>query len=237
MNQKYILSRLPNIAFLCGGNNPESIRSKFIEYVKTKYKHVFISGEAGKNIFSNERIIIAEKAEHLWQKCLKEENAGYDNLLDFETDIAELASVIPVFLESPGSILETGSFFSKQSLREKLLIIVEKKRFNNDSFIDKAILQNLSKHERVIYYDNQSHNLEKIFEKIFNFRNQLGHQIRTSESFPNSLIFFLLQILCEWKTKKEIIKELDKRQELKTYKEGISNQWAFKDINSFGFYN
>lgn len=115
MKQKYILSRLPNIAFLCGGKEQESMRSKFIEYVKSEYRHVFISSEATKNIFSNERIIIAEEVERLWQRCLIEENAGYDNLLEFETDIAELATVIPVFLESPGSILEAGYFFSKKT--------------------------------------------------------------------------------------------------------------------------
>ena len=73
------------------------MRKKFHDYVKSEHKHIFISGETPKNIFSNERIILAEQAEKLWDRFLKEKGSGYNNLLEFELDIAELASVIPIF--------------------------------------------------------------------------------------------------------------------------------------------
>ena len=122
MNQKkYILNRLPNMAFLCGANKKHSMRFKFLNYVQSEHKHVFITEKTGKttkNIFSDKRIIIAEQVENLWDTCLKEDNTGYNNLLEFEIDIAKLASVIPVFLEGPGSMIETGTFFCKPDLKK-----------------------------------------------------------------------------------------------------------------------
>ena len=116
--KKYILGRLPNMAFLCGANEKGSMRSKFLDYVQSQYKHIFVSGKATKNIFSDERIIIAEQVEHLWETCLNEDNSGYDNLLEFEMDIAKLASVIPVFLEGCGAMIETGAFFCEPNLKK-----------------------------------------------------------------------------------------------------------------------
>ena len=226
MKQKHILSRLPNTAFVCGANNQNSMRSQFIDYIQSKHKHIFISGRKTKNIFSNERIILAEEAENLWDKSLKAENAGYNNLLEFEMDIVELASVIPIFLESSGAKVETGAFFCKHNLRKKLLIIVKKEHFNNNSFIDRAILKDPSLKGRVLYYDPEKNNelyQKEIFEKIFGFRNQIGHQIDTQKDNPTALYFFLLKFLCKWKTKEEIFKELHRNNELKKYADKIDN--------------
>ena len=120
MKRKNILGRLPNTAFLCGANATNSMRSQFLNYVKSYHKHIFISGNQTENIFSDDRIIIAEQAEELWEKSLKEANTGYNNLLEFELDIAELASIIPIFLEekSWGAMVEVGAFFQFLSKRE-----------------------------------------------------------------------------------------------------------------------
>ena len=226
MSQKHILSRLPNIAFLYGANHTNSMRSQFLDYVESEYKNIFISGKSTKNIFSNERIIIAEQVENLWKKCLKEENAGYDNLLEFEMDVAELSTTIPIFLEGCGALVETGAFFCKPDLRKKLLIIVNTEHFNKDSFIQKAIIKAKSLNQRIIYYDNTDSKScnQRILKEIFDFRiNRIGHQIDTRKDNPTALYFFLLKVLCNWKTKEEILNELDKAHELKKYGEKIDN--------------
>ena len=226
MRQKNILKRLPNMAFLCGANKKDSMRYKFLNYVQLNQKHIFVSGKATTNIFSDKRIIIAEQVEKLWDTCLREDNTGYDNLLEFEIDIAELASVIPIFLEGPGAMVETGAFFSKPSLKKKLLIILDKDYFNRDSFIQRAIVKDasFSNSEKIIYYDsqNETHN-QKIFEKIFSFRDNYGQQIDTQNNNLIALYFFLVRILCGWKTKEQIIKELEKDDNLKKYKEKLDN--------------
>ncbi len=223
--KKLILSRLPNMAFLCGGNKKTHMRKRFLKYVKSERRYIFISGEAVKNIFSNERIILAEQAEKLWDRFLKDKNSGYDSLLEFELDIAELVSVIPIFLESPGAMVETGAFFCKPNLRKKLLIIVKEKHFKDDSFINRAILNDPSLEGKVIYYDeNNIDHKKKTLEEIFNFREKHEHRIEIcTEETPISLYFFLLQTLGEWKNKDEIIKELNKQSEFKQYKEKLDN--------------
>ena len=233
MKKKHILSRLPNMAFLCGANCDNSMRTQFLDYVQSKHKHIFISGKATKNICSNERIIIAEKVEHLWDTCLKESNAGYDSLLEFEMDIAQLSSVIPVFLEGYGALVETGTFLCTPGLREKLLIIVNKKYFNKKSFIERAIIKNPHLSGKIIYYDNNNtnHN-KKIFEEIFYFRENQKPKIDRRENSPVTIYFFLLYILCEWKTKEEIIEELLKNNILKKYIETLDNH--IKILKSLG---
>ena len=238
MELKNILGRLPNTAFLCGANRPDSMRIQFINYVKSYHKPIFISGEQTENILSDDRIIIAEQAEKLWERSLKEANTGYNNLLEFELDIAELASVIPVFLEerSWGAMVEAGAFFSSPRLKEKLLVIVQKHKFDN-SFIDKAIIKELSSNERVIFYENNINQVErekffkKVFEKIFKFREE-RYEINIQQDNLTSLYFFLIKILCSWKTKEEIIEELNKKDEFKRYTEKINNH--LKVLESFG---
>ena len=224
MNKKNILSRLPNMAFLCGANKTDSMRSQFINYIQSEHRHIFISGKATKNVCSNERVILAEQVEELWDKCLNEKDAGYDNLLEFEMDIAELASVIPIFLEGPGAMIETGAFFCKSNLRKKLLIILKKDYFHKDSFIQRAIIKDPSLDGRIIYYDSQDETRnKKILEEIFSFRDNLNNKIDIQENSSTALYFFLLQVLFEWKTKEQIIEELNKNDKLKKYKSKLEN--------------
>ena len=232
MKQKHILSRLPNTAFLCGANTTSSMRSQFLNYVKSYHKHIFISGEVTKNIFSDDKIIIAEQVEELWEKSLREANTGYDNLLEFEMDIAELASVIPIFLEGPGAMVETGAFFINPKLRKKLLIFIDKKKYGPPSFIRRAIIDPLIRSQQIVFYDqNEPCNNKIFFQKIFKFRER-EYPINTQEDNLTSLYFFLLKILCDWKTEAEIIEELNKKNEFKNYKETISNY--LKVLVSFG---
>ncbi len=236
MNKKHILGRLPNTAFLCGSNCSDSMRNAFLKHVKSTYKDVFITNKDDENIFSDKRIILAEQIETLWEKCLKEENAGYNNLFEFEMEIAELSSVIPIFLEGHGALVETGAFFCNPKLKKKLLIIVDEKHCKKNSFIKKAILEDifLKEKERIIYYDqsNESHK-EKVFKEIFNFRNKADYNIEINTNNLTSLYFFLIGILCEWKTKEEIYQEVKKDTKLTKYIDKLDNH--LKMLKAFKF--
>lgn len=60
---------------------------------------------------------------------------GYSNLIEFERDAGCLSSCTLLFLESEGSIAELGSFVMDETLRERLLVVISKKHFIQNSYI------------------------------------------------------------------------------------------------------
>lgn len=52
---------------------------------------------------------------------------GYHNLVEFELDAGCLARAIVLFVETPGSIAELGTFCMDEDLRERLLVLVDQK--------------------------------------------------------------------------------------------------------------
>lgn len=73
---------------------------------------------------------------------------AYNDLLIFEDDIAQLASVVVIFLESPGSLVELGMFCTKPSFYKKLLIVAPREETEReDSFIYLGPLEHISSKE------------------------------------------------------------------------------------------
>ena len=67
----------------------------------------------------------------------------FRDLVTFETQVANLASVIVLFVESPGSIAELASFSQVPQIRERLLVFLDEHFYNKDSFIRKGPIQYL----------------------------------------------------------------------------------------------
>ena len=59
----------------------------------------------------------------------------YANLLQFEDDIAHIASLTVIILESAGSIAELGAFAVNKVLNQKLLVFICDAHYEEDSFI------------------------------------------------------------------------------------------------------
>ncbi|MGB8516941.1 MAG: retron St85 family effector protein [Gallionella sp.] len=57
------------------------------------------------------------------------------NLVDFEIDVGCLSSGILLFLESPGALAELGAFCTDNALCERLLVVLEQKHYDADSFV------------------------------------------------------------------------------------------------------
>ncbi len=75
-----------------------------------------------------------------------QEDAVFKNLVDFETELAAICSLVVVILESPGSIAELGAFSQLNELRDKLLVIKSadfSEGENKSSFINLGILRYL----------------------------------------------------------------------------------------------
>ncbi|MGR6837553.1 retron St85 family effector protein, partial [Aliivibrio wodanis] len=110
--------------FVCGGQIdiretiPLSFRQRFISDLAVKHPHI------------ESEIILAESFKDYFKEH------AYRDLLTFEDDIAQVASVVVIFLESPGSLVELGMFCTKPNFYKKLLIIAPRKETEEeDSFI------------------------------------------------------------------------------------------------------
>ncbi len=71
--------------------------------------------------------------------------ATYHDLMIFEDDIAHMASLIVIFLESAGSLAELGVFARNKRINNKILVFVSDDHFNQDSFIRYGPLDHLIK--------------------------------------------------------------------------------------------
>jgi hypothetical protein len=68
----------------------------------------------------------------------------YRDLLTLESDIAQIASLILVFSESYGSAAELGAFAMLPEISQRLLVVMDDKRYNENSFIKLGPLLSLS---------------------------------------------------------------------------------------------
>ncbi|WP_020407263.1 retron St85 family effector protein [Hahella ganghwensis] len=110
--------------FLCGGPvdaaqpAPPSFRDRLVAYLECRRRDI------------SKSIILAESFKDYFK-----ENA-YSDLLVFEDDIGSICSLVVIFLESPGSLVELGMFCSKPNFFRKLLIVAPNEEIQaEDSFI------------------------------------------------------------------------------------------------------
>jgi len=81
----------------------------------------------------------------------------YPDLLSFESDLAQTASLVVIALESPGSIAELGCFSVNNNLKNKLIVVLSEKHFNKTSFIKLGLLRQLPEENILPYpYNHKS---------------------------------------------------------------------------------
>lgn len=128
--------KFPSFIFLCGGPISNDQR-KFLSCRDIFYSYI------NKNSCSfRENIIRAEEVFKYF------DHSDYQDLLSFETDLAELSSLTVLFSESPGSIAELGSFAVLNTIQERLLVVMHQEDTHRESFIWRGpvlFLKNLAK--------------------------------------------------------------------------------------------
>jgi hypothetical protein len=67
-------------------------------------------------------------------------SSTYDELFTFEQDLAALASLIIIFVESDGAIAELGAFSAIPQVHDKLLIFLQTQHYQSESFIRLGLL-------------------------------------------------------------------------------------------------
>jgi hypothetical protein len=78
-------------------------------------------------------------------------DAVFRNLVDFETELAAICSLVVIILESAGSIAELGAFSQLEELRNKLVVIKSSffsEKDYKDSFINLGILRYIQEKNR-----------------------------------------------------------------------------------------
>jgi hypothetical protein len=180
--------------FLCGGmvdalqSIPPSFRDRFVSYTATNDPSIHHS------------IVLAENFKDYFK-----ENA-YIDLLVFEDEIANLSTLVMIFLESPGSLVELGMFCSRPHFFKKLLIIAPADETEKqDSFIYLGPIEHISKKESgsVIIYPWPDKNDAKydsvhLLDLLSSVKNKLDNypkEVRFSVSNSGHVALLIFEII------------------------------------------
>lgn len=191
---KFKVAFTPPKIFFCGGeiNNtaviPASVRQRIVNHLEDEHAHVFKS------------CILAESFLDYFKE------GAYADLLEFEKDIANIASLIIVFLESAGSLVELGLFCMDKSLSNKLLVIAPQKEVEaKNSFIYLGPIENLLRNDAssVMIYpwaDADSHKYEHLDLIVGDILSKIENSKKTTNFDPENsghialLIYDIVQI-------------------------------------------
>ena len=107
----------------------------------------------------------------------------YQDILEFETDLAQITDLILLFCESEGSFAELGSFSSVEEIAQRILVVIRDRYWQEDSFITLGPLRFLNRrHEASVFVledeavgivGNSCANIS-----LDNFRDQLDPPLR-----------------------------------------------------------
>lgn len=179
------------IIFLCGGKidatsfESASVRNSIYEYILNN------------NPARYDQIVLAEHYTD-WIH-----DATYNNLMEFEDDIAHISSLIIIVLESPGALTELGIFVKDSKLENKMLVLLTKEYNEQDSFISLGPLRHLKDNNNISVcpYPWNQHNVNSsIVKHLPNINNDIENSLQksitnNSESFSkenNGHIAFLI---------------------------------------------
>lgn len=109
------------VVFLCGGKLGEPQAHPLV--LRDAYYRIVTDSPP------DYKVMLAEDADPLTADAL------YEDLLSFESDIAQVVGLIVLFVESAGSLAEFGAFSALRTVAPRLLAIVNDHYYNEKSFI------------------------------------------------------------------------------------------------------
>ena len=127
------------LIFICGGNNRGH---------RLALRHQFLG-----HIVVPSLRILPVLAESAFPHQLIE-----GNLLNFEAFLADTADCVLIFVESPGSIAETGLFAGRSRIAKKTLVVNMRSKSTNDSFLNLGpikLIRRQSQFDTVFYLDKR----------------------------------------------------------------------------------
>ena len=121
------------IVLLCGGFVPEKDGADAPELPVASLRDAVSRKFPPYEIFRPEEI-------KSWQN-----DGVFKNLMDFESDLASICSLVVIILESEGAIAELGAFSQLKDLSKKLIVIVSDEHADRLSFINLGILRYITR--------------------------------------------------------------------------------------------
>jgi hypothetical protein len=119
------------IIFLCGGDITPIVKPDIKSYLSLRSYLVDFAK------------LIKQEIEIRTAEDFKDYLIAYDNLLEFESDIASISDLVVIILESPGALIELGIFIENKSIRNKLVVIQHYDFTAELSFINLGPLKSL----------------------------------------------------------------------------------------------
>tara|TARA_R110002051_G_scaffold279566_1_gene341056 strand:- start:998 stop:1777 length:780 start_codon:yes stop_codon:yes gene_type:complete len=112
------------------------------------------------DLFPHSKVILAEQAAAVFDARI------YEDLLQFERDIASVSRLVMLVSESAGSIAELGAFSQISEIQEKLLVFMHTQFYGENSFIKNGPLRYLeTKNEQSVqefdWKSSRAGNLQK----------------------------------------------------------------------------
>lgn len=165
----------PHFIFVCGGK--VDIKST----QNLSVRNMFMNRAGGQ---ADLNFILAEN--------YKDWLDGYDDLSEFENDIAGLSSVVAVILESAGSLAELGLFYANEHIRPKLFAVLHREFYKESSFIKHGILSPLEELDRrfVLPLELDPDNIDGIDDRevgeILDELTEYVNELPESEAFLTS---------------------------------------------------
>lgn len=132
------------IVFLCGGPYVEldKIHEVPIQSMRDAFRRVISHPSLG----SRDLVL----AEDFTKSSVF--SAHYADILEFESDLAQITELIILFCESAGSFTELGSFATVEEIAKRLLVVIRDLYVEANSFITLGPITNLrNKHDHSVY--------------------------------------------------------------------------------------
>ncbi len=171
--------------FICGGPVPN-------DAIMASFRQRFVLKLSNENI----NFVLAEN----FKDYFKYNN--YPDLFIFEDDIAKISSIILVFLESPGSLVEFGMFITNPDFCKKLLIVVPSQEImEQSSFIYLGPLEYIKRKHPESFFacpwpekNDPNYNKEHIRDLINSLSDKISTQAKTQKFSKENLahISFLI---------------------------------------------
>lgn len=151
MNKDTVRVHAPTpVVFLCGG----VIDGALAKPVMLRDAFHRLAGPSNSRTYD---IVLAESA-----KDPLSAEAGYQDLLKFESDIAQIVGIILLFVESAGSLAELGAFAAIPTIAPSLLAVVTDHHYQASSFVRNGPIRHLEisyADESVFVLDDQLLNI------------------------------------------------------------------------------
>lgn len=170
------------MVFLCGAANSPR-RNRLAEYIRKHHKD--------KLVFY---------ADDVWAQIAKKNTA---NALLMENELAQLADVVIIIVESPGTFAELGAFSLSEELRKKLLPIIDKKYEREESFINTGPVRWVNEDslfKPALFIDfsiilSGAYELDKRLKQLPESGREIGEIVDNNKLSPRHLLFLLCDLL------------------------------------------